>query len=120
MAHNIYKRNQCEDVSTATSCWLFIGAQHIAAKAPTLHYTSPHLSEEAPQFAEDQINNFNEQMSLLLRARRSDAVAVTAELLAAEEKANRFERELGVANERLKSAKEIEIRYNKLLADMQM
>ncbi|KJA12974.1 hypothetical protein HYPSUDRAFT_152114, partial [Hypholoma sublateritium FD-334 SS-4] len=102
-----------------TSCWLFVGAQHVSAKAPTLHYTSPRLLEEAPQFAEEQINTFNDQMSLLLRARRSDAVAVTAELLAAEDKNKRLERELMEIKERLKSVDAMEDRYNRLLADIQ-
>ena len=58
-------------------------------------------------------------MSTLLRARRSDAVAVTAELLAVEEKNKRLESELMEARQRLKDADEIETRYNRILADMQ-
>ena len=110
--------NQCEDISIATSCWLFVGAQHISAKAPTIHYTSPRLLEEAPEFAEEQINTFNDQMNMLLRARRSDAVAVTAELLAAEEKNKRLEKELLEVKERLRNVDEMESHYNRLLADM--
>ncbi|KJA14759.1 hypothetical protein HYPSUDRAFT_150004, partial [Hypholoma sublateritium FD-334 SS-4] len=102
-----------------TSCWLFVGAQHVSAKAPTLHYTSPRLLEEAPQFAYEQINAFNDQMSLLLRARRSDAVVVTAELVAAEDKNKRLERELMEIKERLKNVEAMEDRYNMLLADIQ-
>lgn len=116
MGQITHKHNKCEDVSTATSCWLFIGAQHVAATAPTLHYTSPRLREEAPEFAEEQINMFNNQMSLLLRARRSDAVAVAADLLAAEEKNKRLEREILDIR---RNADEMESRYNRLLEDMQ-
>ena len=58
-------------------------------------------------------------MSLLLRARRSDAVAVTAELLAVEAKNKRLERELQEVKERLANVGDMEDRYNRLLADTQ-
>ena len=107
-----------EDISIATSCWLLIGAQHIAAKAPTIHYTSPRLMEEAAQFAEENINNFNDQMTALLRSRRSDAVVVTTELLAAEAKNRQLEKELMEAKARLKDADDVQARYTQLLAEL--
>lgn len=109
---------KCKDVSVATSCWLFIGAQHIAAKAPTLHYTSPRLLEEAPEFAEEQINTFNQQMTTLLRARRSDALTITADLVASEEKNRQLEKELSDAKIGLQSLNDLEDRYAQLLADI--
>ena len=74
--------------------------------------------EEAAQFAEENINNFNDQMTALLRSRRSDAVAVTTELLAAEAKNRQLEKELIEAKARLKDADDVQARYTELLAEL--
>lgn len=109
-------------MATATSCWLFIGAQHVAATAPTIHYTSPRLMEEAPKWAEQNINNFNIEMTALLRARRSDAVAVTADLLESEARNRQLEKELSEAKELKellqKNTDDLQARYDRLLAEI--
>ena len=74
--------------------------------------------EEAPQFAEENVNNFNDQMTALLRSRRSDAVIVTTELLASEAKNRQLEKELLEAKARLKDADDVQARYNQLLAEL--
>lgn len=74
--------------------------------------------EEAAEFSNANVNGFNDQMTALLRSRRSDAVAVTTELLAVEATNRRLERELLEARELVKNVNDLQARYNQLLAEV--
>lgn len=74
--------------------------------------------EEAAEFSNANVNGFNDQMTALLRSRRSDAVAVTTELLAVEATNRRLERELLEARELVKNVNDLQARYDQLLAEV--
>ncbi|KAF5311573.1 hypothetical protein D9611_009509 [Ephemerocybe angulata] len=71
---------RCEDVSVASGCWLFIGAQHVTARHGMVHYVSPRLRLDAPKLAEDLVNHCNSVIQGVRDARRSDAAELSQAL----------------------------------------
>jgi phage-related tail protein len=73
-------------LSTETSCWLFIAAQHTHAEGSFYHYTSPRLLREGKSDIEDITNQFNKLFAKIQAARLTDALAMHKRLQEAEGK----------------------------------
>jgi hypothetical protein len=71
---------QCEALSVETGCWLYIGAQHVTASMPFIHYASPRLRREALEDLNLIHNQFNKTINSLLAARRKDALILANSL----------------------------------------
>jgi len=83
-------------LSKETGAWLFFGAQHTSARCGVLSYALPRICHEAQVEVGELATDFNAVVSTLLRACRSDAVAlqkrleeITAARKVAEEEARR-------------------------------
>ncbi|KAF8871837.1 hypothetical protein BD779DRAFT_1453439, partial [Infundibulicybe gibba] len=57
-----------EQISSETGCWLFFTAQHLTARAPFIHYSSPRILREGEEDIESIINQFNEIFAKLTAA----------------------------------------------------
>lgn len=71
---------QCEDLSSETGCWLFLGAQHLTARGGAITYASPRLCREAPAPAGQLAMLFGTTATQLMNARRSEAVMYQRQL----------------------------------------
>ncbi|KAF8193291.1 hypothetical protein BJ912DRAFT_924484 [Pholiota molesta] len=101
---------KCEDLSSQTSCWLFIGAQHPNATGETLHYASARLQRDAPEIA-DIASDFCSTITHAKEVRRRDIIEVTKNLeRARQQKADLEARMQAIASEK-KSQDETLRRY---------
>ncbi|KAF8869959.1 hypothetical protein BD779DRAFT_1416544, partial [Infundibulicybe gibba] len=77
-----------------TGCWLFFTAQHVNARAPFFHYSSPRILREGREDIESIINQFSRIFTKLLAARRHDAQEMHVKLVEAQTKEAQTQRQL--------------------------
>ncbi|KAF8881352.1 hypothetical protein BD779DRAFT_1445562 [Infundibulicybe gibba] len=85
---------RCEQISSETGCWLFFTAQHLTARAPFIHYSSPRILREGEEDIESIINQFNEIFAKLTAARRHDAREMHVKLVEAQKEGVETRRQL--------------------------
>ncbi|KAJ7693705.1 hypothetical protein B0H17DRAFT_862983, partial [Mycena rosella] len=82
-----------------TGCYLFFTAQHVAAKDPFVHYSSPRIRREGKPEVEDITNQFNRLFLSLIAARNQTTKGLHQKLLVAQEKEAQVKKDLADARE---------------------
>ncbi|KAF9521278.1 hypothetical protein CPB83DRAFT_778957, partial [Crepidotus variabilis] len=69
-----------EELSAETSCWLFIGAQHAAARGSPIHYASPRLRRDGGPETNDLATNLLQLIKQVEDRRRIDVMELQKNL----------------------------------------
>lgn len=70
---------QCERLAAETGCWLYISGQHVNAKTGFCNYASPRVRRDAREEVTEIHNSSNMMYTMLLGARRSGAIELSAQ-----------------------------------------
>lgn len=109
---------QCERISAATNCWLFVGAQHLSATSGLVSYASPRLRRDAKPELSALQNQFNAVVSALLTSRRRDAVVLALELGSVTEEKKKAEEEANAARQEVETRDQTILAQQKVIADL--
>ncbi|KAJ6464114.1 hypothetical protein DFH09DRAFT_1346953 [Mycena vulgaris] len=110
---------RCERLAAETGCYLVVAAANRSSASAPLHYVSTSLRHDALKESTDMLNIFQTTLGAIKRARQTEAVALTKDLIKVEAEKARLEISGENARRDLAASKNQLVLQAQLIAELQ-